>query len=180
MEEQLKRIKERLIRKLEDYNNKPYQKKKLTLNPPLPMQKIVEFEKKYNIKLPEELIVFYTQIADGALLYPDENICNLSPFEEWIFQKNLIQNDFIIENDLEYDDFKNLFGQGKDKRNRSLLSYGNIALMDLGCAMTYNIIIKGKHYGEIYGDFEMWLPFTNKNFLDWLESCLDGTAENML
>ncbi len=178
MEKQLKRIKDRLIKKLEDYNNKPYQKEKLTLNPTLPMQKIVEFEVKYNIKLPEELVAFYTQIANGALLYPDEDICNLSPFEEWIFQKDLIQNDFIIENDLEYDDFENLFNQGE--KNWDFLNYGNIAIMDLGCAMTYDIIVKGKHYGEIYGDFEMQLSFTNKNFLDWLESCLDGKDENML
>jgi len=46
--------------------------------------------------------------------------------------------------------------------------------------MTYDIIVKGKHYGEIYGDFEMQLSFTNKTFLDWLESCLDGKDENML
>lgn len=162
---------------MEEYN-KPYQKKKLTLNPTLSMQKIVEFEEKYNIKLPKELVAFYTQIANGALLYPDEDICNLSPFEEWIFEKDWIQKDFIIENDLEYDYFRSLIDQGK--RNWSFLNYGSVAIMDLGCAMTYNIIVKGKHYGEIYGDFEMWLPFTNKNFLDWLESCLDGKEENML
>lgn len=61
MEEQIKRIKDILINKLEEYNNKPYQKKKLTLNPTLSMQKIVEFEEKYNIKLPKELVAFYTQ-----------------------------------------------------------------------------------------------------------------------
>lgn len=173
MEKQLERIKDKLINKLEEYNNNPYQNKKLTLNPPLPVQKIVEFEEKYNIKLPEELVAFYTQIADGALLYPDEDICNLSPFEEGHFDKNLIHKDFIVENDIEYDDFKNLSDQ-------SFLNYGNINIMELGCAMTYNIIVKGRHYGEICGDFEMWFFFTNKNFLDWLESCLDGTAESML
>ncbi len=173
MEKQLQRIKDKLIKKLEDYNNKPYQKEKLTLNPTLPMQKIVEFEEKYNIKLPEELVTFYTQIANGALLYPDEDICNLSPFEDWYFEKDLIQKDFIIENDLEYDDFENLSDQ-------NFLNYGNIAIMDLGCATTYNIIVKGKHYGKIYGDFEMQISFTNKNFFDWLESCLDGKDENML
>lgn len=173
MEEQLKRIKEVLIKRLEDYNNKPYQKKKLTMNPPLPMRKIVEFEREYNIKLPEELVAFYTQVANGALLYPDERICNLSTFEEWYFDKNLIHKDFIVENDIEYDDFKNL-------SSKIFLSYGNIDIMELGCAETYNIIVKGRHYGEICGDFEMWLFFTNKNFLDWIESCLDGTAENML
>ncbi|MCM1508959.1 MAG: SMI1/KNR4 family protein [Ruminococcus flavefaciens] len=173
MEKQLKKIKEMLIEKLEEYNNKPYQEEKLTLNPVLPMEKIIEFEEKYNIKLPEELVDFYTQVADGALLYPDEDICNLSSFEEWYFDKDSIQKDFIFENDLEYDDFRNL-------SDTSFLWCGNIAVMELGCAMTYNIIVKGKRYGEMYGDFEMWLPFTNKNFLDWLESCLDGTAENIL
>ena len=116
---------------------------------------------------------FYTKVSNGAVLYHNEKICNLEPFENWCFNEKLIQTDFNIENDVTYDDYCAI-------RDYSFEDFGNIALMDLGCAMTYNIVVKGKHYGEIIALLEMWLEITNKSFLDWLEGCLDGTVEYML
>ncbi|MDE5557263.1 MAG: hypothetical protein K2J32_06150 [Ruminococcus sp.] len=52
--------------------------------------------------------------------------------------------------------------------------------MDLGCGMAYSIVVKGKYYSEIIGIYEMYLEITNKNFLDWLEGCLDGNDDNIL
>ena len=48
---------ERIKLKLDD--------KGITLNKPITMEKIFEFENRYNIKLPKELVAFYTQIGNS-------------------------------------------------------------------------------------------------------------------
>ncbi|MGN1412107.1 MAG: SMI1/KNR4 family protein [Oscillospiraceae bacterium] len=159
MENQINRIKSKL------------ENKDIKLNQPLPIEKIINFENEYNIKLPKELVAFYTQISNGCTLDPRESIENLYPFEDWLFNKEDIKKDFPIENELLYDDFETLKKQGS---NWDFLRYGNICLMDLGCACGFCITVKGKHYGEIWADFEEWLPFTNKNFLDWFELWLEN------
>ncbi len=169
-ENQLERIKAKLIARLK--KNSDDNEKEIKFET-LPIEKIHEFENKYQIKLPKEIVDFYTKVSNGAVLYPDEDICNLDPFENWYFDENLIRTDFNIENDVTYDDYC-------DIQDCSFEKFGNISLMDLGCAMMYNIVVKGKHYGEIIGVYEMYLETTGKNFLDWFEGCIDGTDENML
>lgn len=171
MENQLERIKSKLIERLHENSNDEIRLKTL------PIEKITEFENIYQTKLPQEIVDFYTKVSNGAVLYSGEDICNLEPFENWYFDEKLIHTDFNIENDVTYDDYCAIRQKGEDY---SFEQFGNIILMDLGCAMTYNIVVKGKHYGEIIGVLEMWLEITNKSFLDWLEGCLDGTVEYML
>lgn len=169
MENQLERIKSKLIERLQENPDDE------VILETLPVEKIVEFENKYQIKLPQEVVDFYTKVSNGAVLYPRENICNLEPFENWYFDEKLIHTDFNIENDVTYDDYCAI-----ENKDYSFERFGNIILMDLGCAMTYNIVVKGRHYGEIIGVLEMWLEITDMNFLDWLEGCLDGTVEYMV
>ncbi|MDE6781030.1 MAG: SMI1/KNR4 family protein [Ruminococcus sp.] len=172
MENQLERIKSKLIKRLRE----EYGVEEIVFET-LPIEKITEFENKYNIKLPQGIVDFYTKVSNGAVLYPNEESCNLEPFENWYFDENLIHTDFDIEDDVTYDDYNVI---KESIRDYSFESFGNISIMDLGCAMTYNIVVKGKHYGEIIGLLEMWLEITNKNFLDWLEDCIDGKTEYML
>ncbi|MDE5862502.1 MAG: SMI1/KNR4 family protein [Ruminococcus sp.] len=167
MENQLERIKSKLIERLRENSDG----EEVTLKT-LPIEKITEFENKYQIKLPQGIVDFYTKVSNGAVLYPDEDICNLDPFENWYFDEKLINTDFNIENDVTYDGYL-------DISDYSFLYCGTIELMDLGCGEKYNIVVKGKHYGEIIGTYEMYLEITNKNFLDWIEGCIDGTDENV-
>lgn len=169
MENQLERIKSKLIERLQENPDDE------VILETLPVEKIVEFENKYQIKLPQEIVDFYTKVSNSAVLYPREDICNLEPFENWYFDEKLIHTDFNIENDVTYDDYCAI-----ENKDYSFERFGNIILMDLGCAMTYNIVVKGRHYGEIIGVLEMWLEITDMNFLDWLEGCLDGTVEYMV
>ncbi|MBO5104672.1 MAG: SMI1/KNR4 family protein [Ruminococcus sp.] len=171
MENQLERIKSKLIERL--YKNSGNNKEVILET--LSIEKITEFENKQQIKLPQEIVDFYTQVSNGAVLYPDEDICNLEPFENWHFDEKLIHKDFNKENDVTYDDYCAI-----ENRDYSFERFGNIALMDLGCATTYNIVVKGKHCGEIIGKYEMYIEITDRNFLDWLEDCLNGKDENML
>lgn len=179
MNEKLERIKTKLMYNLEKCNERYcYRNNRLSLNPPLPMEKIFEFEKKYNVKLPEELVEFYTQVADGAWIVTplnyEEN--KLYSFDEWIFDKDLISRGFEVENEMVYDEFCEIRNNGG---NYDFLYCGTVELMDLGCAESYKIVVKGKHYGEIFADCEMWLPFTGMNFLDLIENALDGNDEFM-
>ena len=166
MENQLERIKSKLIERLRENSND----EEIRLET-LPVEKITEFESKYQIKLPQEIVDFYAKVSNGAVLYPND-ICNLEPFENWSFNKKLIHTDFNIENDLTYDDYLGISAY-------SFLYCGNIDLMDLGCGMTYSIVVKGKHYSEIIGIYEMYLEITNKGFFDWIKGCLDGTDGNV-
>ena len=167
MENQLERIKSKLIERLRENSDS----EEITLET-LPIEKITEFENKYQIKLPQEIVDFYTKVSNGAVLCPDEEICNLEPFENWYFDEKLINTDFNIENDVTYDGYL-------DISDYSFLYCGTIELMDLGCGEKYNIVVNGKHYGEIIGVYETYLEITNKNFLDWIENCIDGTDENV-
>ncbi|MCM1507073.1 MAG: SMI1/KNR4 family protein [Ruminococcus flavefaciens] len=177
MNERLDRIKAKLIYNLGKCNEKYYKRNdRLSLNPPLSMEKIHEFESRYNIRLPAELVAFYTQIADGAWIVTplnyEEN--KLYSFDEWIFDKDLISRDFEVEKEMVYDEFDEILNNGG---NFDFLYCGTVELMDLGCAENYKIVVNGRHYGEIFADCEMWLPFTGMNLLDMIENALDGNDE---
>lgn len=161
MENQLERIKFKLIERLRKNPDDE------VILKTLPVEKIMEFESKYQIKLPQEIVDFYTRVSNGAVLYPDEDICNLEPFENWHFNEKLIHEDFNIENDFMYDDYCAI-----ENRDYSFERFGNIALMDLGCATTYNIVVKGKHYREIIALLEMWLEITIRTFLTGWKTAL--------
>lgn len=164
----LERIKYKLIERLHENSDDEIILKTL------PVEKITEFEKKYQVKLPQEIVDFYTKVSNGVVFYPND-ICNLEPFENWCFNEKLVNTDFNVENDMTYDDFNTI-----ENNNYSFAVSGNIDLMDLGCGMSYRIVVKGKHYGEIIGLYEMYLEITHKNFIDWFEGCFDGTDKNML
>ena len=165
MENQLERIKSKLIERLRENSDGEE-----VILETLPIEKITEFENKYQIKLPQGIADFYTKVSNGAVF--DEDICHLEPFKNWYFDEKLINTDFNIENDLTYDDYLGI-------SDYSFLYCGTIELMDLGCGEKYDIVVKGKHYGEIIGIYEMYLEITNKNFLEWIEGCIDGTDENV-
>ncbi|MDE6834484.1 MAG: SMI1/KNR4 family protein, partial [Ruminococcus sp.] len=76
MANQLERIKSKLIERLQE----KYGIREVKLET-LPIEKITEFENKYQIKLPQEIVDFYTKVSNGVVLCPDEEICNLEPFE---------------------------------------------------------------------------------------------------
>lgn len=165
MENQLERIKSKLIKRLRE----EYGVEEIAFET-LPIEKITEFENKYNIKLPQGIVDFYTKVSNGVVF--DEDICHLESFENWYFDEKLINTDFNIENDVTYDGYL-------DISDYSFLYCGTIELMDLGCGEKYNIVVKGKHYGEIIGVYEIYLEITNKNFLDWIEGCIDHKDENV-
>lgn len=164
---------ERIKLKLDD--------KGITLNKPITMEKIFEFENRYNIKLPKELVAFYTQIGNSGIkcieyekdgeeweveLYLDD----LYSFENFKFNPKLINQEFTLENT-----FWECWNENqKDNFNWNGLQYGNIEILDLGCAMTYHIILNGKHQGEVWKFTEMGVISTKLNFLDWFEVWLDN------
>ena len=71
MENQLERIKSKLIERLRENSDGEE-----VILETLPIEKITEFENKYQIKLPQGIVDFYTKVSYGAVLYPDD-ICNL-------------------------------------------------------------------------------------------------------
>lgn len=155
----------------------------ITLNEPVPMEKIIDFENKYNIKLPKELVAFYTQIGNAGLkcieydeddekyeieLYLEE----LYPFEDLKFNPKFINQEFTLEYT-----FWEIWNENQGSNfNWDSLEYGNIELIDLGCGMTWHIILNGKHIGEMWEFTEMGITpcYPKLKFLDWFEVWLDN------
>ena len=90
-------LKEKLYSKVSSYNE------------PVSEQDIRLFEQRYNILLPQELVMFYTNICNGCKM-PDGS--EIKKLEEWEIDPSYIIKDFpfedfwIWENDESYDEGK--------------------------------------------------------------------------
>lgn len=152
-------LKEKLYSKVSAYNK------------PVSEQDIRLFEQKYNILLPQELVIFYTSICNGCKM-PDGS--EIKKLEEWEINPSYIIKDFpfedfwIWENDESYDE---------SKLQETL--FGNIELVDIGDCQTWNIIVQGKKKGEMwfFTDVGIQPCVPPKGMLEWIEGWLDGDNE---
>ncbi len=96
----------------------------------------------------------------------------LRPIEEWKFNPNTIQNPFPFEKYWIWED-------DYDEQKIAQTVYGNIELMDIGDAQSWNVIVSGSQKGQ------MWM-FSNvgiqpcappKGILEWFEFWLDGKED---
>jgi len=138
----------------------------MQFNPPISKKTIFDFEKINDIILPEELVVFYTEIANGCDTV-DSN--DLIRFEELKFD-NLKQ----IKKEFKFTDRWIWENDGSNEINESLykeVSNGNIVLVDLGCGQTWNIVINGKERGQmwLFSDVGIAPCSPKRNFLTWFE-----------
>lgn len=152
-------LKEKLYSKVSSYNE------------PVSEQDIKLFEQRYNILLPQELVMFYTNICNGCKM-PDGS--EIKKLEEWEINPLYIIKDFpfedfwIWENDESYD-------EGKLQE----ILFGNIELVDIGDCQTWNIIVQGKKKGEMwfFTDVGIQPCVPSKGMLEWIEGWLDEDNE---
>lgn len=134
------------------------------LEPTISIEIIKEFEKEYNVTLPDELKLFYTTIANG--LYIDEEI-ELVDFESIVFEEDYIDKEFKYKVP-----YITKFGE---ELNDDVYN-GNIALFELGDGTTLNLIINGEQKGQIWNFSEVGITplYPSMNFLEVLNFTLDG------
>lgn len=139
--------------------------KGITLIDVVDINAIRDFEHKYNITLPEELVLFYTMISNGCEMIDG---FQLRAFEDWKYNHELLSKEFPFE--------KYYIWEDDDGLEINYIEYGNIELIDIGDAQTWNVIINGKEQGNMwfFTDVGIQLAAPGRSFLEWFEYWLDG------
>ena len=127
-------------------------------------------EEQLGITLPEELTLFYTEIANGCPMIDD---FSLKPIEEWEIDKETINNEFPFS---EYWVWEDEESDPEDEKLESIYC-GSIELINVGGGQAWHIIVNGKEKGQMWFFTGVGIqPCAPKlNFLSWFECWLDGT-----
>ena len=152
---------DRILQKMQDNH--------IQCNEVLSIQDVKQFEEKTGVKLPEELVLFYTTVCNGCVMIDGFGLKRL---EEWIYDKNQLREDFPFEDYWIWeDDF--------DEERLKKITYGNLELLDIGDAQTWNIIVNGKERGKMwfFTDVGMQPCAPSMSFLEWFEFWLDGNED---
>ena len=151
-------LKEKLYLKASSYNE------------PVSEQDIKSFEQRHNISLPQELVMFYTNICNGCKM-PDGS--EIRKLEEWEINPLYIIKDFPFEDVWIWED------ESCDKNKLQEILFGNIELVDIGDCQTWNIIVQGKKKGEMwfFTDVGIQPCVPSKGMLEWIKGWLDEDNE---
>ena len=115
---------------------------------------------------PAGLVEFYTEISNGCPMIDE---FDLYKFEDWQYHSERIMEDFP------FDTFYIWEGEEQDV-DLSVIENGNIELIDIGDAQTWNIIVKGNQQGKMwsFSDVGIQPAEPQMEFLEWFEYWLDG------
>ena len=146
----------------------------IQFNPPISRKTIFNFEKTNDITLPEELVAFYTEIANGC---ETTDSCDFLRFEELKFD-NLEQ----IKREFKFTERWIWEAEGSNEISKNLYTgvcNGNIVLVDLGCGQTWNIIISGQERGQmwLFSDLGIAPCSPKRNFLSWFEDWIHADGD---
>lgn len=152
---------DRIIQKMKSKN--------MQRNEVIKLEDVKKFERETNIKLPQELVLFYTEICNGCKMSDDFNLLRM---EEWKYNINNLNKDFLFE---EYWTWENDY----DEERIKCIADGNLELIDIGDAQSWNIIINGKERGKMwfFTDVGIQPCAPPMNFLEWFEFWLDGNED---
>ncbi|MGN7811461.1 SMI1/KNR4 family protein [Flavobacterium sp. 22076] len=163
---------------------------------------IFEFEKKYNVSLPDCYRAFLLHIGNGGISYQNSAAgpgYGIFPFgenvDEFVYSnpENCLSQDCFIypkmsdefweesiknieeNDDISEEDFEAELGR---------IFAGILPLGTEGCTYYYGLVLNGKFKGRVVNvDLDRQKPFFafESNFLDWYERWLDGiTAETVI
>jgi len=133
-----------------------------TAYPPVSMKYIENIEKEFNIVFPDEFKIFYTQISNGAYVNRHKRLYNIEKIINKIEKKQLIK-DFKFNKTYFWGDELSMIPHPE-------VDFGNIEVSDIGCGMTWCLIVKSKlSYGTMWFFTEWGIEKHNIDFLTWFE-----------
>ena len=143
--------------------------KNIQRNQVVSIEEIKEFEKNFDISLPEELILFYTKISNGCKMIDGFDLLNLT---DWKYNIEHLKDDFMFDKYW-------IWESNYDEEKIAKITYGNIELIDIGDAQTWNIIVNGNEKGKMwfFSDVGIQPCAPSMNFLEWFEYWLDGNED---
>lgn len=187
-DELLERMRGVVTESFDDYVarvQKKIKRRKMLMNPPIPLPEIREMEERYKIQLPVDYVAFITTIGDGCKRMPTNNLnhpwgelrsindCDFEkaarPFpltERWHYGWS------IGTKTVQYDIEKDPDGKW------AALQYGRFCFIkgdEKSLACSYSLIISGPAQGQIWGiDNKCAARLGTTTFTSWFEFYLDG------
>lgn len=134
-------------------------------------EEIASFEECQSIKLPQAYRVFLKSVGNGCKSMLDGH--RLNDLENCSHQ--VLSEPFLLEKFwLWEDDERDADVIEEEMRNK--VYRGNIELINLGCGMSYNLIITGKCRGEVWNFTDVGVQpcCEQQDFLGWFELWLDN------
>ena len=163
---------------------------KYTYLPVAEEQDIINFEKKFNLKLPEDFRWVLLNVANGIVSSESHGweLFGKIDFKAYLSKEKFWSNPslpFLLTSKVNYDDLD------EDERDYKDYLHGNITLAGFGCGTAAMIIIKGEEYGNVWIED---LPSNNEihpevddkknkvrvKFHEWLEYRIDREIQYKL
>lgn len=148
--------------------------RKIKMGECLTEEEVVSFEGRHNVKLPQEYRMFLRRVGNGCEHMLDG--CRLNDLESCPCQE--LTEPFLLEKVWVWeDDERDADAIESDMQNK--VYRGNIELIDLGCGVSYNLIVTGNKRGEVWNFTDVGVQpcCEPQDFLGWFELCLDHQDE---
>lgn len=144
------------------------QEEGIIINEPISLKEITNFVHN-NCILPEELILFYTEIGNGCEMIDGFYLKRL---EELEIDENKIKEEFIFTKYWIWED-------NETKALFNKVGSGNIELINIGDSQSWNIVINGEERGQMwfFTDVGIQPCAPKRSFLSWFEYWLDGNDD---
>lgn len=160
--EDYEKVIERIQRKISERN--------IEMGECLTEEEIVSFENCHNVKLPQAYRMFLQRVGNGCkhMFYGRRlNDLESCPHQE-LPEPFLLEKFWIWEDDERDEEIIEADMQNKVYR-------GNIELINLGCGISYNLIITGSNQGEVWNFTDVGVQpcCEPQDFLGWFELWLD-------
>ena len=157
----------------------------IELKPTINLDKINDYEKRFNIKLPETYVLYLTEIQNGG---HSNQLSKKGPYYGiYSFEKSLEENrkwqidineKFKLTKDLEIEGNKKLI---KKYQHTGTIN-GTLSICEYGDGDFFRLIVRGEKAGEIFvdsGTIEgVGYYFLNVDILTFYENWLDKRIEN--
>ena len=174
------------------------------LGKPLSMEAVEQFEKKYNVSLPEDYKWFLTQVGNGGIEYKESVVGNsgAGPLYGLFYldhphqfledpSTGFLTKETLYDESWHHDDwFQRFYTDVDDSSDKAYeeecakaLS-GILAIAYGGCSHFAGIVLNGKDRGRILNVYEEieYCPhfYKEHTFLEWYENWLDGVISGEL
>ncbi len=166
----------------------------ICLRPPIEMEQVCAWEKKYGVKLPEDYFTFLTEIGDGGTIVPITPDCDklvsFKTYEQDGYSFAGIQKPFTLEKSWmpDWGDTIENAPDNEDKLERLMAKRWNMIRHDGNLTLAEDktdnfqrwfLVVTGPCRGEVWMESEFGvLRFPDCTFSKWLRLHLEGKWED--
>jgi len=156
---------------------KKLKERKIELNEPISKEVLQKIETKHGITLPEEMVLFYTQISNGLELGlgAEQKLLTIEAMAKWDI---IDDDDETLRTDFPFSEYWD-WDEQPDNNLVDTTHLGTIPLVDEDDGRWWNLIVTGDKKGEVWrctnASAQPCEP--RQNFLSWFEIWLDTDGD---